>query len=205
MAEATVIVSVVAVELQVRRSAACVRSTALHVRSKGGRGRSVYRLGDLREFTAPKTAADLRDLLAESIIEVRSGRLDPKIANALGYLGASYLRAVEVSDVQVRLSALESRQRVEERAFLQSSPADSEYQGEKYIAMASIRSRLVRLEDKRRFLDWFIRNRWLYTLTADELETFAGGGNLPETLLNRPSKLDKLDRKSLIKRWKEAD
>jgi hypothetical protein len=33
--------------------------------SKGGRGRAVYRLGDLREFAAPKTAADLRDLLAE--------------------------------------------------------------------------------------------------------------------------------------------
>ena len=104
---------------------------AAELGSKGGRGRSVYRLGDLREFTAPKTAADLRDLLAESIIEVRSGRLDPKIANALGYIGTSYLRAVEVSDVQERLNALESRQRVEERAFLQSSPADSEYQGEK--------------------------------------------------------------------------
>jgi hypothetical protein len=89
----------------------------------------VYRLGDLREFAAPKTAADLRDLLAESTIEIRSGRLDPKIANALGYLGASYLRAVEVSDIQERLNALESSQRVEERAVLQSTPPHSEPTG----------------------------------------------------------------------------
>ena len=101
---------------------------AAELGSKGGRRRAMYSATDLREF-APKTAADLRDLLAESIIEIRSGKLDPKIANALGYIGTNYLRAVEVSDVQERLNALESRQRVEERAFLQSSPADSEYQG----------------------------------------------------------------------------
>jgi hypothetical protein len=81
----------------------------------------MYSHTDLREFAAPKTAADLRELLAESIVEIRSGKLDPKIANALGYLGASYLRAVEVSDVQERLDALESGQRSQERAFLQSS------------------------------------------------------------------------------------
>ena len=79
---------------------------AAELGSKGGRRRAMYSATDLREFAAPKTAADLRDLLAESIIEIRSGRLDPKIANALGYLGASYLRAVEVSDVQERLNAL---------------------------------------------------------------------------------------------------
>jgi hypothetical protein len=48
-------------------------------------------------------------------------------------------------------------------------------------------------------------DRLFNTMTVDELETFEAGGNLPETLLNRPSKSDKLDRKSLFKRWKEAD
>jgi hypothetical protein len=66
----------------------------------------------------------------QTITEIRSGRLDPKIANAPGYLGASYPRAVEVSDVQERLKALESSQRVEERAVLQSSLPDSEPTGE---------------------------------------------------------------------------
>jgi hypothetical protein len=96
---------------------------AAELGSKGGRRRAMYSATDLREFATPKAAADLRDLLAE-IIELRLGKLDRKIA-ALGYLGASFLRAVEVSDVQERLTALESNQRVEERAFLQSSPADS--------------------------------------------------------------------------------
>jgi hypothetical protein len=89
----------------------------------------VFSASNLREFAAPKTAADLRDLLAESMIEIRTGRLDPRIANALGYLGASYLRALEVSDLESRLEALDMTQRAEERAFLQSSPPDSEQEG----------------------------------------------------------------------------
>jgi hypothetical protein len=47
---------------------------AAELGSKGGRRRAVYSPCDLREFTAPKTAADLRDLLAESIIEIRAGK-----------------------------------------------------------------------------------------------------------------------------------
>jgi hypothetical protein len=47
----------------------------------------VYRPDALKQFAAPKTAADVGDLLAESIIEIRAGKLDPKVANALGYLG----------------------------------------------------------------------------------------------------------------------
>jgi hypothetical protein len=90
---------------------------AAELGSKGGRRRSMYRPSDLREFTAPKTAADLRDLLAESIVEIRAGKLDPRIATAVGYLGASYLRALEVSDVEARLSTLETNQRSAERAI----------------------------------------------------------------------------------------
>lgn len=102
---------------------------AAELGSKGGRRRSVYKPGDLREFTAPKTAADLRDLLAESIVEIRAGKLDSRIATAVGYLGASYLRALEVSDVEARLNALEINQRSAERAILQSNPADSKREG----------------------------------------------------------------------------
>ncbi|SRR5579862_6166514 len=98
--------------------------------SKGGRRRSVYRAGDLREFAAPKTAADLRDLLAESIVEIRAGKLDPRVGNALGYLGASYLRALEVSEIESRLDALETSQRSAERAFLPSNPAGSQQTGD---------------------------------------------------------------------------
>lgn len=102
---------------------------AAELGSRGGRRRSTHGSADLREFAAPKTAADLRELLAESIIEIRSGKLDPRIANALGYLGASYLRALEVSDIEKRLDALEGTQQAQERAILQSNPPDSEASG----------------------------------------------------------------------------
>ena len=74
--------------------------------SKGGRRRTVFSPSNLREFQAPKSAADLRDLLAESIIEIRTGRMESKMANALGYLGSSYLRALEVADLESRLEKL---------------------------------------------------------------------------------------------------
>ena len=102
---------------------------AAELGSKGGRRRAMYSPADLREFAAPKTAADLRELPAESIIEIRAGKLDPRIANALGYLGASYLRALEVSDIEKRLAALEGIQQAQERALLQSSPPDCKKEG----------------------------------------------------------------------------
>lgn len=102
---------------------------AAELGSRGGRRRAAYTSDDLREFAAPKTAADLRELLAESIIEIRAGKLDPRIANALGYLGASYLRALEISDIESRLDALEGSHRSQERAILQSNPPDGSLEG----------------------------------------------------------------------------
>jgi hypothetical protein len=97
---------------------------AAELGSNWGRRRAICSPGELREFGTPKTAADLRELLAESIIEIRAGKLDPRVANALGYLGESYLRALEVSEVEARLDALEVNQRTQERAILQSNPPD---------------------------------------------------------------------------------
>jgi hypothetical protein len=91
--------------------------------SKGGRRRAVYRPDALKEFAAPKTAADVGDLLA-SIIEIRAGKLDPKVANALGYLGTSLLRALEVADVERRLELLEGHDiRMEDMVFQTGDPA----------------------------------------------------------------------------------
>jgi hypothetical protein len=74
---------------------------------KGGHRRAIYAPGRLKEFTAPRDAADLRDLLAQSIIDIRAGMLDPKIANSISYLGAGFLRAVELADIEARLAELE--------------------------------------------------------------------------------------------------
>jgi hypothetical protein len=82
---------------------------AAELGSKGGRRRTVYRSDGLKEFPAPTNAADLRELLAQSIIEIRTGKLDPKLANSISYLGAGFLRALEVSDLETRLLSLETR------------------------------------------------------------------------------------------------
>src|SRR5438445_5728229 len=92
---------------------------------KGGCRRTVYSPDSLKEFVAPQSAADLRDLLAESIIEIRAGKLDPKVGNALGYLGTSLLRALEVSDTERRLDALEGQHRKMENIVFQSNDPDS--------------------------------------------------------------------------------
>lgn len=78
---------------------------------KGGRRRAVHHRDDLAEVAAPKTAADLRDLLAQCIVDVRTGAMDPKLANSISYLGTGFLRAVEIADVEGRLKSLEAEQR----------------------------------------------------------------------------------------------
>jgi len=84
------------------------RGAAALLGRRGGRRRTIYRPDGLAEFPAPKSAADLQDLLAHSIIEIRNG---PKMANSISYLGAGFLRALEVSSLEKRLEALEQAQK----------------------------------------------------------------------------------------------
>ena len=67
--------------------------------------------------------------------------------------------------------------------------------------MESIKDRLERLEDSQRFIDWFLFQRFIENLTAEQLETVARDGRwpepLPEPLPRGASRLDGLDRKSL--------
>jgi len=79
--------------------------------SKGGSRRKVYGQDGIEVFPAPKSAADLRDLLAHLIVEIRSGKVDPKLANSISYLGTGFLRALEVSGLEKRLDALEQAQK----------------------------------------------------------------------------------------------
>jgi hypothetical protein len=75
--------------------------------ARGGRRRAIFNPEGLEPFTAPKNAGNLRDLLAWSIVEIREGKLDPKLANSISYLGAGFLKALEFSDLEARLAALE--------------------------------------------------------------------------------------------------
>ena len=85
---------------------------AAELGSRGGRRRSVS--NDPEPDTSPpaelpKTAEGVRDLLAEAISHVRRRKLDVKVGNGVAYLAASLLRAIELSDLESRLRALEER------------------------------------------------------------------------------------------------
>ena len=43
----------------------------------------------------PESAADVRRMLAETMAEVKAGRMDPKVANTVAYVGTVLLRAYE--------------------------------------------------------------------------------------------------------------
>jgi hypothetical protein len=82
---------------------------AAELGSKGGRRRTEYNPENVKEFQPPQSAVELRALLAQSVIEIRNGDLDPKLANSISYLRTGFLRALAVSDLENRLLALETR------------------------------------------------------------------------------------------------
>src|SRR5438552_15059871 len=71
---------------------------AAELGSRGGRRRAVYSPDHLKVFSPPTTPAELRELLAQTIVDIRAGRMDPKLANSISYLSTSFLRAVEEID-----------------------------------------------------------------------------------------------------------
>jgi hypothetical protein len=86
----------------VRGTKLCVMHSgrAAELGSKGGRRRAVLSPDNLKELPVPETAAELRDMLAQSIVEVRAGKVDPKVANSISYMAASFLRAVEADGLK---------------------------------------------------------------------------------------------------------
>jgi hypothetical protein len=104
---------------------------AARIGSKHGY-RKVHPLhSDVVPMEPPKTAGELRDVLAMTMAQVHDRKMDTKTASTLAYLATSLLRAIEVSDIEKRLDALEETQLAQERTFLPSTPPDSETRGGK--------------------------------------------------------------------------
>jgi len=84
---------------------------AAELGSRGGRRRAIKSaaLVETASVEPPKTAEELRDFLAEAVVQVKTGQLDTKTANALAYTGTALLRVIEVSSYESRLAALEAR------------------------------------------------------------------------------------------------
>jgi hypothetical protein len=75
--------------------------------------------------------------------------------------------------------------------------------------MPMLKSRLTRLEKEQRFKDWLGYERFLEGLTEEQLAAVAAHWRFPEpmppSLPWGSSKLDGLDRKSLLKLWQESE
>ena len=57
----------------------------------------------------PKSADDVRSLLAETMASVHARRLDHKVGVVLASLGQGALGAIEIADLEGRVKALEKR------------------------------------------------------------------------------------------------
>lgn len=84
-------------------------------RKGGARNRKVYDL-DVHNVSVPESAGDVKRMLAETMADIRSGRMDPKLGSTLGYLGTALLRVFELADFEQRLERLEQRNELENQA-----------------------------------------------------------------------------------------
>jgi hypothetical protein len=74
------------------------RGKAAELGRKGGRRRTVYSPDGLKDFPAPKTPAELLVLLAQSMLDVRMGRMDSKRGTTLAYMAVAMLKAMDLSE-----------------------------------------------------------------------------------------------------------
>lgn len=73
------------------------------------RGGEAGKVEPLPESTLTvRTMADVLELIETTINDVRAGRVDVKVANAVGYLANVSVKVIQQTDIESRLEALES-------------------------------------------------------------------------------------------------
>lgn len=77
-------------------------------RQAGGNTRAAKVLDAETPAKDVKSVADVKGLLSDTIHQVRTGVIDPKVANCVGYLSGILLKAIEVGDIEERLAAMEA-------------------------------------------------------------------------------------------------
>jgi len=77
-------------------------------RQAGGRKGKAPVLPPETPLRPVRTAGDVIELLGETIHQVRTGTLDPRVGNCVGYLSAIILKATEQGEMEQRLAALEA-------------------------------------------------------------------------------------------------
>ncbi len=77
-------------------------------RASGGAKNAAVTLSPSTEPLPISTAENVLLLIADTIHHVRTGQLDPKIANCVGYLSGIALKAIEQGKIEERLESLEA-------------------------------------------------------------------------------------------------
>jgi hypothetical protein len=85
-------------------------------RAGGSMGKAKVLPPDTQDVPLASTADAVR-FLGQTINQVRRGEIDPRVANTIGYLSATLLRALEQGDIERRLAELE--------AIIKSQPTPS--------------------------------------------------------------------------------
>jgi hypothetical protein len=62
----------------------------------------------ISECPIPRTASDVKEMLAQTMADIRGGKTNPKLGTTLAYIATALLRAIEVSDLENRLRGMEA-------------------------------------------------------------------------------------------------
>lgn len=84
-------------------------AAAVELGRKGGRKGARKSLPSAELPADVTSAADVRQVLAHTLLQVLAGKVDTAIANSAAILSGHLLKALEVSDVERRLAALEAK------------------------------------------------------------------------------------------------
>jgi len=83
-------------------------SARREAQSLGGRGNRMMTLPPTTPDVQVKTCTDVVSLLSQTINQVRRGEIDPRVANAIGYLANLVLAATGHQELESRIEELES-------------------------------------------------------------------------------------------------
>jgi general stress protein YciG len=75
---------------------------------KGGRkNRRYLPQGEVNPVPPPRTAREVKDLLAETLADIHAGRREPKVASVMAYVGTALLNAIKTAEMEERIASLE--------------------------------------------------------------------------------------------------
>jgi hypothetical protein len=81
--------------------------------AEGGRQNRMKTLEDSTPDVKVEDSGDAIALISETINQVRKGRIDPRIANSVGYLANILIRAVDQDKLETRIEKLEALLKVQ--------------------------------------------------------------------------------------------